>query len=211
MVVISAVELRNRVIMLVVWCAAGVVAAFFETAKLRANDTTTGDSLGHSVAISGNLVVVGSPDDGSSSGSASIFRTTDNGISFGQTAKLTASDAATGDRFGSSVAVSGNIVVVGADGNDDAGAETGSAYTFVSITTAAPSTLTPAPAPAGGPTTMPSNNGSGSGTKSDKKRSSSSSSSNPTKTRYIVGRDEAQVYLVQTRVPRKSISTTTSS
>ncbi len=48
-----------------------------------------------------------------------------------QTAKLTAADGAAYDYFGSSVAVSGDTVVVGAYGDDDKGSNSGSAYVFV--------------------------------------------------------------------------------
>ena len=45
--------------------------------------------------------------------------------------KLTASDASSQDRFGWSVALSGNTAIVGADSDDDAGTFSGSAYVFV--------------------------------------------------------------------------------
>merc|ERR1719152_688729 len=41
-----------------------------------------------------------------------------------------ASDAAASDYFGRSVAIDGNTIVVGADGDDDAGSKSGSAYVF---------------------------------------------------------------------------------
>jgi hypothetical protein len=44
--------------------------------------------------------------------------------------KLVASDASASDRLGLSVSVSGDAAVVGAYGNDDAGASSGSAYIF---------------------------------------------------------------------------------
>jgi len=50
--------------------------------------------------------VVGSrydDDNGSNSGSAYVFRTTDGGVTYGQVAKLTASDAYSDDNFGWSV------------------------------------------------------------------------------------------------------------
>ena len=51
--------------------------------------------------------------------------------SWGQVQKLTAgSDAGAGDFFGSAVSISGDVVVVGAYLNDDAGADSGSAYVF---------------------------------------------------------------------------------
>ena len=47
-----------------------------------------------------------------------------------QVAKLTASDAAASDFFGEAVSISGDTVVVGAARDDDAGAESGSAYVY---------------------------------------------------------------------------------
>src|SRR5690606_24105684 len=47
-----------------------------------------------------------------------------------QQAKLLASDAQANDWFGTSVAVSGDTVVVGALGEDDGGVEAGAAYVF---------------------------------------------------------------------------------
>jgi hypothetical protein len=48
-------------------------------------------------------------------------------------AKLTASDAASNDRFGHSVSVSGDTAVVGARLDDDGGSNSGSAYVFEAI------------------------------------------------------------------------------
>ncbi|NNF05172.1 MAG: hypothetical protein HKN21_00290, partial [Candidatus Eisenbacteria bacterium] len=48
--------------------------------------------------------------------------------------KLTASDAASGDSFGSGVGLSGNIGIVGAQGDDDPGSNAGSAYLFDATT-----------------------------------------------------------------------------
>ena len=48
-----------------------------------------------------------------------------------QEAKLLASDGATGDDFGSSVAISGDTALVGARYDDDLGSNSGSAYVFV--------------------------------------------------------------------------------
>ena len=49
----------------------------------------------------------------------------------GQEAKLLASDAAAGDRFGNAVALEGDTALVGAFANSDNGQFTGSAYVFV--------------------------------------------------------------------------------
>jgi len=53
---------------------------------------------------------------------------------FDQETKLTASDAAEGDQFGFSVAISGNTALVGAIRDDDAGSNSGSAYLFDAAT-----------------------------------------------------------------------------
>ena len=88
-------------------------ATYDEIAKLTAADAASGDYFGYSVAIDGNTVVIGSPYDGSYSGAAYVFRTTDGGASYGQVTKLTAADAATNDNFGRFVAIDGDTVVVG--------------------------------------------------------------------------------------------------
>jgi uncharacterized repeat protein (TIGR01451 family) len=102
--------------------------------KLTAADGAAGDYFGISVAISGDTLVVGSPgddDNGAGSGSAYVFRRNQGGPgAWGRAAKLTAADGAAGDQFGVSVAISGDTVVVGADGDADHGANTGSAYIF---------------------------------------------------------------------------------
>ncbi len=105
-----------------------------ESAKLLASDGVEGDFFGFSVAISGDTVVVGAggdDDNGIDSGSADIFERDQGGIdNWGQVTKLLDSDGAAGDRFGFSVAISGNTVVVGAVLDDDNGINSGSAYVF---------------------------------------------------------------------------------
>jgi hypothetical protein len=102
-----------------------------QQAKLNADDAAADDNFGWSVAVSGDMVVVGAyqdDDGGNESGSAYVF--TRSGSTWIQQAKLKADDAATGDRFGISVSVSANTVVVGADRDDDAGTDSGSAYVY---------------------------------------------------------------------------------
>ncbi|CAH0379937.1 unnamed protein product [Pelagomonas calceolata] len=106
-------------------------ATYVEVAKLTADDAASIDQFGGSVAIDGNTIVVGADQYYSSgSGSAYVFLTTDDGTTYVEVAKLTASDAASNDYFGRSVAIDGNTIVVGADGDDDAGSKSGSAYVF---------------------------------------------------------------------------------
>ncbi len=99
--------------------------------KLTASDGVAEDRFGRTVAIDGETVVVGAPnndDAGSNSGSAYVFQR--SGTVWTEQVKLTASDAAGVDLFGGSVGVSGDTVVVGAIGDDDAGSRSGSAYVF---------------------------------------------------------------------------------
>jgi hypothetical protein len=99
--------------------------------KLTATDGAAGDDFGRSVSINTEIVVVGARNDddsGDFSGSAYVFKY--NGATWVEEAKLTASDAAEGDGFGCSVSISGETVVVGANGDDDAGNNSGSAYVF---------------------------------------------------------------------------------
>ena len=110
---------------------------FIEQAKLTASDGAAGDRFHVSAAVSGDTVVVGASGDdvgaNADQGSAYVFVKPGAGwVSGTETAKLTASDGAAFDRFGSSVAVSGDTIVVGASGDDvGANADQGSAYVFV--------------------------------------------------------------------------------
>ena len=102
-----------------------------EQAKLTPSDGNSSDYFGWSVSISGHRVIIGSPlddDDGISSGSAYTFFRSD--VVWIMHNKLTASDGATLDKFGHSVAISGDYAVVGAVGGDDNGSDSGSAYVF---------------------------------------------------------------------------------
>ena len=105
-----------------------------EDAKLTASDAAVSDRFGLSVAASGDTVVVGARDDnGVQSGSAYVFVKPGGGWAgpLTEDAKLTASDGAINDKFGFSVAVSGDTVVVGARDDNAPLSRTGSAYVFV--------------------------------------------------------------------------------
>jgi outer membrane protein assembly factor BamB len=97
--------------------------------KLTASDAAAVDQFGHSVAICGAIALVGAlgdDDAGEGSGSAYLF----DANTGQELSKLTASDAAAGDLFGISVAISDNTAVIGANQDDDRGIDSGSAYTF---------------------------------------------------------------------------------
>ncbi|MGH8426638.1 MAG: hypothetical protein ACRES7_01475 [Gammaproteobacteria bacterium] len=87
-----------------------------QTAKLTASDGAAYDFFGISVAVSGSTAIVcaenATVNGNGSQGAAYVF--SDSGGTWSQTAKLTASDGATGDAFGSSVVLVGSTALVGA-------------------------------------------------------------------------------------------------
>ena len=97
--------------------------------KLFASDGAANDQFASSVDIGGDIVLIGAPsddDNGYGSGSAFLF----NATSGQQVAKLLPSDGMPGDAFGGAVDVDGSRAVIGADRDDPAGGESGSAYVF---------------------------------------------------------------------------------
>ena len=92
----------------------------------------TGDRFGSTVAISGNIVVVGVGTDdmgAADSGIAYVY----NLASPAPTVPihtLANPSPAINDRFGATVAISGNRIVIGAPGDDSGAADTGIAYVY---------------------------------------------------------------------------------
>lgn len=100
-------------------------------AKITAKDGSAFDSFGYSVNLSGEKAIIGAyytDEKGEASGSAYIFELFEG--QWIQSAKITAIDGASLDRFGWSVSISGNTALVGAFGDDDNGHDSGSAYVF---------------------------------------------------------------------------------
>ncbi len=102
-----------------------------QQAYLKASNTDVDDYFGITVAVSGDTVVVGANRERSNAtgvngngsdnsalfaGAAYVF--VRSGTSWTQQAYLKASNTGAGDNFGRSVAVSGDTVVVGAEGED---------------------------------------------------------------------------------------------
>ncbi len=103
--------------------------------KLVAGDAASGDLFGQSVSISGGSALVGAPfddDNGQSSGSAYVF--VEAAGSWSEQQKLTASDADGGERFGFSVSLDADTVLIGASRNDEGAALAGAAYVFTRST-----------------------------------------------------------------------------
>ena len=104
-----------------------------QQAKLTASDAAASDSFGASVSIDGDTAIVGAMYDtpfGYKSGSAYVFER-DGAGTWSQVKKLTASDGSDHDHFGIAVAISGDVVLIGA-GYDGPPAKknSGSAYAF---------------------------------------------------------------------------------
>ena len=127
-----------------------------QQAYLKASNPVLGDTFGHSVAVSGDTVVVGASSENingtgvngnqigdlaENSGAAYVF--VRNGTGWNQQAYLKSSNSEENDLFGGSVAVSGDTVVVGATGeasnatgvngdqSDNSAGNSGAVYVFV--------------------------------------------------------------------------------
>jgi hypothetical protein len=113
------------------------VSTWSQQAKLLAADKATSDNFGYSVALSsdGNTALIGArytSDSGTFSNGAAYVFTFSVGI-WSQQQKLLASDKATGDLFGYSVALSsdGNTALIGAYSKSDSPTfGNGAAYVF---------------------------------------------------------------------------------
>ena len=101
-------------------------------AKLMASDGEAGDFFGSSVALDDDLAIVGARDDVvegvSQAGSAYVFRHV--GSQWTEEAKLTHPGAQVMDLFGQSVAIQGDVALVGAHGVDHEENGPGSAFVF---------------------------------------------------------------------------------
>ncbi len=90
----------------------GGMNAWGEVIKLTAANPTNNDTFGSSVAIDGDIAVIGSDE------AAYVYGRNTGGLNaWGLMKKLTASDGYPGDHFGSAVAIAGDRVIVGAYGN----------------------------------------------------------------------------------------------
>ena len=121
-----------------------------ETAALSGQ--SNGDRFGRSVAVHGDTVVVGAFEVNGLRGAAYVFTKRaatgvwddwDDTSASNATPKLTASDRASGDRFGRAVAMDGDTIVIGApfhdyddpDNNTNDVSNSGAAYVFIKTAT----------------------------------------------------------------------------
>jgi len=126
-----------------------------QQAYLKASNTDAGDQFGHSVAISGDTLVVGTfleasnatgingdESDDSAPEAGGVYVYIRDGDQWSQQAYIKASNTDAGDHFGGSVAISGDTLVVGAstessratgvngDQSNNAAPNAGAAYVF---------------------------------------------------------------------------------
>jgi len=140
----------------VVGLGSGIDAAIVQQAYVKSSNSDADDRFGTSVAISGDTMVIGAPREASNatgiggnqannsapwSGAAYVY--VRSGGVWTQQAYLKASNAEQNDLFGSSVAISGDTIVVGApressnatgvngDQADNSAGLSGAAYVFV--------------------------------------------------------------------------------
>ena len=124
-----AITLSTTIALASAGLAAPMVKLINETQKLTEATPDSNDDFGNSVAISGNLAIVGNETDtdNGASGSASIFAF--DGTKWNLQTKLTVPDSPNG-QFGLAVAISGNTAFVGAPFDSTLGLDTGAVYVF---------------------------------------------------------------------------------
>ncbi len=100
-------------------------AEWMHVASLLPEDVEAGDNAGATVALQGDVAVIGAPTQDSSRGAVYVFE--QMGGSWMQMAELTASNAEVDAGFGSTLALTEGHLVIGAAGQDSA---RGAAYVF---------------------------------------------------------------------------------
>ena len=105
--------------------------------RLTVEEQPVAGQYGHSVALDGETVVVGARFDehlGTSMGAVYVYPVPSGdwsrGPEWGDSVKLVPPDGTDGDQFGSSIAIDGDTIVVGAPRNDRDGEDAGAAYVF---------------------------------------------------------------------------------
>ena len=126
--------------------AADPLSVVTQHAYIKASDPGVQDNFGYSVAVSGDTMAIGAPYADGASGelesSGAVYLFERGSTSWQQSMVLEAPNAGAGDRFGWSVALSEDTLVVGAVWEDsgsekmegqseESGRNTGAAYVFV--------------------------------------------------------------------------------
>jgi hypothetical protein len=120
------------IILILLGFALPITASWTQRQKITSTPRGVGAQHGNAVAISGNTMVVGARFDSttaSQAGAAYVYVL--NGTTWTQQAVLLANDGAVADKFGYSVAISEDTIVVGSYNDDSPLSNGGSAYVFV--------------------------------------------------------------------------------
>jgi len=113
------------------YCYRRIGGVWTPSQKFSGSDSLPGDFFGFAAALDGTEAVIGASQEdtlGTNAGAAYVFH--DDGSTWTQVQKLLAPDGAAFDHFGSAVALHGDLIVVGASSDGDAGASSGAAYVY---------------------------------------------------------------------------------
>lgn len=102
---------------------------YYQVQKITQLSYPSSINFGESLSIYGNYIVVGSDNESSGKGAATIFKLSSDGLYY-QTQKLTSHDGIANDRFGIDLVIYNEYIVIGAYGDDDNGSASGSAYVY---------------------------------------------------------------------------------
>ncbi len=102
--------------------------AWEESAHVSAADATIGDGFGTAMTVDGNTLMVGAPGTDDGQGAVYLFRKNGAG-EWSESGVLRARDGVAGDSLGAALALSGNVVLIGATRHADA---RGALYVFES-------------------------------------------------------------------------------
>ncbi|QSZ40615.1 hypothetical protein GJV85_00265 [Sulfurimonas aquatica] len=97
--------------------------------KISASNSASGDKFGSTISIDGSYILVGAAEKNTQSGSAYLFKIQSDTL-VTELASIVSSDIALGDRFASSVSISGSYIAIGASHSDATALDSGSAYIF---------------------------------------------------------------------------------
>ncbi len=102
-----------------------------QVAKLQPDDLAAGDRFGVSVGVSGSTIVIGaSRNDQMALNAGAVYVYRRIGNQWSEHSSFFAADPAIDDYFGTSVAIDGGRIIIGARGRDSAGDESGAVYIF---------------------------------------------------------------------------------
>ncbi|KAJ5073903.1 hypothetical protein M0811_08176 [Anaeramoeba ignava] len=106
------------------------VEVWSQTAKLSPSNLAAFDKFGSSLSMYNNLLLIGAPNHNSSASAAGSAYLFTRSVTWSQTSEIVPNSLSAGSRFGSSVSISGNFLVIGAPGFSDYASSSGAAFLF---------------------------------------------------------------------------------